>query len=201
MDGSLNEDIRQIINSIESLCKTKELVIIAIDGKSGSGKSTLADTLSKLYDSNLFHMDDFFLRPKEKTEERMNEIGGNVDYLRFKEEIIDRILLGREFKYQIYDCKKMALTDYIRVKPKKLNIVEGSYSMHPSLAQNYDYTIFLDIDDESQKQRILKRNGPIAYKRFIHEWIPKENIYFNEMMIKEKCDIVILAQGTKNGCY
>lgn len=189
-----NKNLQDMLQSIEPLLESKDLVIIAIDGKSGSGKTMLANHLSKLKDSNVFHMDDFFLRPELKTEERMKEIGGNVDYLRFKEEVIDGILSRNEFKYQVYDCKEMALTDYRKIKPKKLNIVEGSYSMHPTLIKNYDYKIFLDMDDEIQKKRILKRNGPVAYKRFIDKWIPKENIYFNEMRIKEKSDIVILSK-------
>ncbi|MDR7871692.1 MAG: AAA family ATPase [Tissierellaceae bacterium] len=191
MNSPINEDIQQILKSIEKLLESKDFIIIAIDGKSGSGKTTLANALSSLCDSNLFHMDDFFLRPELKTEERMKEIGGNVDYVRFKEEVIDGIYSREKFKYQIYDCKEMALTDYISVEPKRINIIEGSYSMHPTLIENYDYKIFLNLDYDTQKERILKRNDPSAYKRFIDEWIPKENIYFNEMKIKEKCDIVI----------
>lgn len=188
------KDLQDILKSIESLLESNDLIIIAIDGKSGSGKTVLANHLKKLKDSNVFHMDDFFLSPELRTEERMKEIGGNVDYLRFKEEVIDGILSKNEFKYQIYDCKEMTITDYRKVKPKKINIVEGSYSMHPTLIDNYGYKIFLDIDDDIQRERILKRNGPLAYKRFIDEWIPKENIYFDEMKIKEQCDIVIMSK-------
>lgn len=191
MYRAINEDIQQILSSIELLLESKDIVIIAIDGKSGSGKTTLANTLSELHDSNVFHMDNFFLRPELKTQERMNEVGGNVDYQRFKRKVLKGILSQNDFMYQIYDCNEMALTDYIIVQPKNLNIVEGSYSMHPTLIESYDFKIFLDIDDETQKERILKRNGPISYKRFIDEWIPKENIYFKEMKIKEKSDLVI----------
>ena len=191
---TINNNIQKILKSIDLLVKSKELVIVAIDGKSGSGKTTLANKIGSLRDSNIFHMDHFFLRPELKSEERLKEIGGNVDYVRFKEEVIDGILSKNEFKYQIYDCKKVALTDYIRVKPKSLNIVEGSYSMHPSLVENYDYRIFLDIDDKIQMKRILDRNGPLMYDRFIHEWLPKENIYFKEMNIKEKSHMVIKVE-------
>lgn len=186
--------IQKILNAINSLLMLNDFVIVAIDGKTGSGKTTLANIIGYFHDSNIFHMDDFFLRPELKTEERMKETGGNVDYVRFKNEVINGILSQTDFRYQIYDCKKMALTDYIHIKPKKLNIIEGSYSMHPTLIDNYNYKIFLDIDDETQKERILKRNGPLMYKRFVNEWIPKENIYFKEMQIKKKCDLIIYTK-------
>jgi len=193
-NGSLlhqNEKFQEILDRIDCLLNSNRLVIIAIDGKCGSGKTTLANELGRLYDSNVFHMDDYYLRPELKTEERLKEVGGNVDYERFKDEVIKGILSGKEFNYQIYDCKKMQLTDIVSVSPRKLNIIEGSYSMHPSLIDNYHLKIFLDIDEESQKERILNRNGIEAYSRFVNEWIPKENQYFEKMNIREKCDLVI----------
>ena len=50
-------------------------MVVAIDGNSGAGKSTLAALIADVYDCNLFHMDDFFLRPEQRTEERLKETG------------------------------------------------------------------------------------------------------------------------------
>ena len=50
---------------------------------------------------------------------------------------------------------------------------------------------FLDIDEKLQRERILKRNTPVLAQRFFDEWIPLEKRYFNEMRIKEKCDLII----------
>lgn len=182
---------QDILTEIDFLMQSKELVIVAIDGKCGSGKTTLANKIGNLYDCNIFHIDDFFLRPELRTKERLKEVGGNVDYIRFKKEVINGLLSKSEFKYQIYDCKTMSLTEYISIKPKKLNIVEGSYSMHPTLIENYHLKIFLDIGPQTQSMRILKRNGPDMYERFVNEWIPKENQYFQEMKIKEKSDLIV----------
>ncbi|WP_257531986.1 uridine kinase family protein [Irregularibacter muris] len=187
--------MQKIIDQMDSLLRSKDLVIMAIDGKSGSGKSTLADLLAQYYDCNVFHMDDFFLRPELKTEERLKEVGGNVDYVRFKEEVIHGLLSSTPFQYRIYDCQTLSFSEHISVAPKKLNIIEGSYSLHPTLIHYYDLKIFLTTDDKTQSRRILKRNGPIMHKRFLHEWIPKENQYFEEMRIKEKSDIIIEVQG------
>lgn len=137
-------------------------------------------------------MDDFFLRPELRTEERLKEIGGNVDYVRFKEEILAGLNTREEFQYQRYDCKQMVLEKPIRVIPKKLNIIEGSYSMHPSLICNYDLKVFLHIDREKQSLRILKRNGAYMHKKFLLEWIPLEDMYFREFNIQEQSDLVFL---------
>nr|WP_303740691.1 uridine kinase [Lutispora saccharofermentans] len=176
------------------MLKEGKEVIVAIDGNSGSGKSTFAARLGSLYDCNIFHMDDFFLSPDQKTEERMRETGGNVDYIRFKYEVLDKLKKNYRFKYQIYDCSLGILTDYINVCPKKLNIVEGVYSMHPTLCDAYDLKIFLGIDAETQRRRILERSGEHMLRRFLDEWIPLENKYFSDMNIVQKCDLIFTSR-------
>ena len=77
--------LEQIQKRIDELMAQKDQVIIAIDGNCTAGKTTLAGMLAEVYDCNVFHMDDFFLRPEQRTPERYAEIGGNVDYERFME--------------------------------------------------------------------------------------------------------------------
>lgn len=180
----------EIKKRIGELTRSSELVLAAIDGNSGAGKSTLSEALSRLYDCNVFHMDDFFLPPELKTAKRLSEAGGNIDCVRFKQEVIDGILSRREFEYRVYDCSVMKLTGTVSVQPKKLNIVEGVYSMHPSLAGFYDLRIFIAIGKEEQRRRILERNGEKMLKRFLDEWIPLENVFFEELRVRESCDLV-----------
>ena len=180
----------ELFDRIDALMKLDRHIYVAIDGNSGAGKSTLADLIGDVYDCNIFHMDDFFLTPDLRTEERLREAGGNVDYVRFKEEVIQGLKSGREFTYRPYNCQIMALEDAIYVKPKKLNIIEGVYSLHPTLIDTYDLKVFMAIAPEEQSRRILERNGPIMHKRFINEWIPLENRYFEALKIREKCDLV-----------
>lgn len=52
---------------------------LAIEGGSVSGKTTLADLPEQIYGCTLFHMDDFYLRPEQRTADRLAESGGNVD--------------------------------------------------------------------------------------------------------------------------
>lgn len=168
--------------------------VIGIDGMSGSGKTTLGKLLQREYsDSNLFHMDDYFLQPYQKTPERSTEIGGNVDYERFMEEIILHLGDTDGFHYRTYDCHTQTLSSEIHITPKPLVIIEGAYSQHPYFGNPYDLLIFCEISEKEQKRRILKRNGAKMLELFVGEWIPKENLYFKTYCIKGKNNFVYNA--------
>lgn len=79
------------INEISALSAESSHIIIAIDGRCGSGKTTLAAELASALDATVFHMDDFFLRAEQRTEERLKTPGEFVDHERFLEEILKPI--------------------------------------------------------------------------------------------------------------
>ena len=166
----------------------KEPLRIAIDGRCASGKTTLASRLKKEINCNVIHMDHFFLRAEQRTESRLSQPGGNVDYERFLEEVVDSMKKGSLFSYRVFDCKTMAFTDNVQVEPNKVTIVEGAYCCHPSLWDFYDVRIFLSIDSEEQLRRIKCRNGEKALKEFRERWIPLEENYFSTYQIMERCD-------------
>lgn len=161
--------------------------VVAIDGMCGSGKTTLGNLLKANYpNSNLFHMDDYFLQPHQRTEERHTEIGGNVDYERFQSEILSHLGERTGLDYHIYDCSTQSLGNTLHVT---WQLVEGTYSMHPYFGDIYDLCIFCEITEKEQTERILNRNGKEMLKRFQNEWIPKENQYFKAYGIKEKSNL------------
>lgn len=168
----------------------KERVIVAIDGSCTSGKTTLAAQLAERYDCNLFHMDDFFLRPEQRTPQRFEEIGGNVDYERFREEVLRPLQSGEPFSYRPFDCSTFTLSEPISVTPKKLSIIEGSYSLHPYFGDAYDLKILLTVDPGTQRQRILER-PPFLQERFFSLWIPMENRYLEGFQIPDKADMIL----------
>jgi uridine kinase len=136
-------------------------------------------------------MDDFFLQPYQRTKERFNEIGGNIDWERFLDEVLIPLRNYSKICYRKFNCATMSLGEKIEVIPNKLIVVEGVYSLHPKLEEFYDLSIYLDVSPKIQKERILKRNNSVFAKRFFEEWIPLENKYFNETDIKKRSDIVI----------
>lgn len=169
----------------------KGMIKVALEGGSASGKTTLSEMLKTLYACTVFHMDDFFLQPYQRTPKRYAEIGGNIDYERFLKEVLIPLDKGEIVNYRKFDCAAMELGEPVAITPKKLTIVEGAYSMHTELAAYYDLSVFLDILPELQKERILKRNSPEMANRFFEEWIPLENIYFSKTQITKRCDLQI----------
>lgn len=183
--------IKKIEIELDS-AKTQLPFIVAIDGMSASGKTTLGNQLQEQFpDSNLFHMDDFFLQPHQRTPERLTEIGGNVDYERFQKEVLSQLQDANGLSYRKYDCQTQTLSPLQHVEWKPLVIIEGAYSHHPYFGNLYNLRIFYEISSAEQRKRILKRNGAKMLERFETEWIPKENQYFNYYKIKEKSGLLL----------
>jgi len=180
---------QQIQQAIDALLQQKDQVLIAIDGSCGAGKTTLTGRLAAHYDCNVFHMDDFFLRPEQRTPERYEETGGNVDYERFREEVLLPLRSGKPFSYRPFDCKTLSLSAPVMVTPKKLTIVEGSYSMHPYFGDPYSLKILLTVSPELQRERILKRPARL-HEQFFSRWIPMENRYLEAFHIASQCDLI-----------
>lgn len=166
-------------------------VTLAIEGGSAAGKSTLGELLHKVYGCTVFHMDDFFLRPEQRTPERFAEPGGNVDRERFLEEVLLPVSKREPVAYRKFDCSTFTLKEPVTMLPTTLTVIEGVYSMHPELAEYYNLSVFLGISDKEQKRRIEKRNTPEMAKRFFGEWIPMERKYVEAMSVKERCELVI----------
>ncbi|MDE6388012.1 MAG: AAA family ATPase [Lachnospiraceae bacterium] len=167
-----------------------EQVNVAIDGMCGSGKSTLGEALAEKYGGNLFHTDDFFLRPEQRTPERYAQPGGNVDYERFQAEVLEHLADKNGFSYRRFDCHAMELGEIHKVSWNKVNIIEGAYSSHPYFGDFCRLCFFLEVSPEEQKKRILARNGEEMWKRFEQDWIPMENHYFEFYGIREKCIVI-----------
>lgn len=181
--------MKRILERIDALLAEKDRVVVTIDGPCASGKTTLANKLAEFYDCNLIRMDDFFLRPEQRTPERLAEPGGNFDRERFWEEVMTPIVRYDDIHYRPYDCSKGELGDAIDLPFKQLCIIEGSYSQHPFLGKTtVNLRIFLDVTAEKQKERLAARD-PEKLERFLKEWIPKENAYFEAFRIRDHADL------------
>lgn len=190
MDHFFIEKQNILFSHIDHLLTRKERIFLAIDGPCTAGKTTLANILYKKYGCTVFHMDDFFLRPAQRTPDRLAEPGGNVDYERFWEEVMLPLQAGKDFAYRPYSCASQALKDPVAVSPAPLTVIEGTYSLHPYFGNPYDLRIFLSVDPETQRQRIGLRES-WKQERFFREWIPMEQHYFDSFSIRESCDLIL----------
>ena len=180
-----------ITERIQALLAERDRVVVTIDGPCASGKTTLASRLAEQFDCNLIHMDDFFLRPEQRTPERLAEPGGNFDRERFWEEIMNPIVRYDDITFRPYLCGEGKLGDPVFLPFKQLFVIEGSYSQHPFVGKTtVNLRIFLDISPEKQKARLLLR-CPEKMERFLSEWIPMEQAYFETFQIRERADICL----------
>lgn len=189
-----NELFERIKKEIEQGLATKDdnsPYVVAIDGMSASGKTTLGELLHQEFaNSSLFHVDDYFLQPNQRTSKRLSEAGGNVDYERFQDEILSHLNNKCGLTYRKYNCHTQSLESETYVNWKSLVIIEGAYSHHPYFGCVYDFRIFCEVSEDEQQKRILKRNGTKMLERFVNEWIPKEILYFETYHLKENSDFV-----------
>lgn len=159
--------------------------IAAIDGRCASGKTTLAQKLQERFGCTVFHMDDYFLRPEQRTETRL----GNVDHERFEEEILRPLKKGEpQISYRPYDCHVQKLLPPVTVSVSPFTVVEGSYCCHLALWEFYDLHIFLTVDPEKQLERIKARNAD-SVTMFEERWIPLEEQYFKAASVQSKCEL------------
>ena len=168
---------------------------MALDGRCAAGKTTLAAQLQERIGCNVLHMDDFFLRPEQRTEGRLQQPGGNVDWERFREEVLVPLKQGLPFSYRPYDCHAQNFKRPVWVETNTVAVVEGSYSCHPELWEFYDLHIFLSVSPEEQLRRIQKRNGAAGLEAFQKKWIPLEEFYFQTFSIQKRCELCYDMEG------
>lgn len=181
-------DISRYISIIDRYRAAQPHLIVAIDGRCASGKTTLARLLQAHYGCNVVPMDHFFLRPEQRTEERLSRAGENIDHERFLAEVLTPLSEGRGFSYRPFSCKTGLLGEPIEVPPRSVNIVEGSYSCNSALREHYHLRIFLTTDREEQMRRIISRDGAEKARIYKEKWIPLEERYFAECGVAAACD-------------
>ena len=100
------------------------------------------------------------------------------------------LVCGEAFAYRPFLCHSLSFGEPVRVEPARLTVVEGSYSLHPALADAYDLRVLLRLDRQEQSERILARNGEAMHARFMELWVPLENAYFEATDIDARCDLL-----------
>lgn len=179
-----------ILSAIEQAMEQNSHVRVAIDGPCASGKSTLGQALADIYCCPLIHMDDFFLRPEQRTQTQLAQPGGNVDHARFSREVLAPLLENEPARYRPWRCHSGEFGPEIVVRPGPLMVVEGSYSLRPDLRDAYTLRIWVEAPWEVRRQRLLERCGSEGLARFESIWIPLENRYFSACQVKQCCQLI-----------
>ena len=183
---------------LQDLCLLLPLLLekkplFVLDGPCGSGKTTLAGLLGEFLEGQVVPMDDFFLPPELRREERLSQPGGNLHRERFLEQVLLPLTQGKPLAWDRYDCA----TGQLIPREGKTGcplIFEGSYSHHPAFAESYRQLgacrVWVDCGEEEQRRRLRERN-PEKMKIFLKKWIPLEKDYFLAYDIPLRADVRI----------
>lgn len=188
-----------IARELDRLAVGGKRVLVAIDGKAAAGKTSLARALILRSPCTVYHADDFFPRPEQRTPERLSEPGGNLDRERLEAELLSPLRAGAdEVSFSPFDCREGRLLPPRRSRPGRIVVIEGSYSCHPALRGYYDLRVFLSVSPEEQARRVAERererdpegaDGRIA--EYLRRWIPLEEKYFAECRVADACELSI----------
>lgn len=182
---------QEVVNRILSAQGAHAPYIVAVDGRCAAGKTTFANEVAKITGSAVVHMDDFFLQPYQRTQQRLAIPGENVDWERFKREVLLPLSRGETAYFRPFDCHTLGFLREISANPQNGVIVEGTYSLHKALFDFYSFRVFLHVSPKEQLQRIRKRNGESGAKVFAEKWIPLEETYYSAYDLKNRCDFVV----------
>ena len=181
-------DRAELEGAVQALLAERGRVLLALEGMSAAGKTTLAAELAQAYGGNVYHMDDFCFPAHQRPDDWRQAPGGHMDLERFRREVLKPLSRKEAVAYRPYSCRKGEFGAERLIWPAPLEIVEGAYATHPRLAAAYDLSVFVQVDPEEQRRRILARNGQEGLLRFEEIWIPQEMRYFR-------------ACGTAQGCH
>ncbi len=181
-------DRAELKRAVEALLAARGRALVALEGMSAAGKTTLAAELAQAYGGNVYHMDDFCFPAHQRPDDWQQAPGGHMDLERFRREVLKPLSRKEAVAYRPYSCREGAFGAERLIRPKSLEIVEGAYATHPRLAAAYDLAVFVQVDPEEQRRRILARGGSQGLLRFQEIWIPQEWRYFR-------------ACGTAQGCH
>lgn len=179
---------------IAALLAKKPRVLIALDGMSASGKTTLAAALAGRFSScAVVHMDDFTIPFEDRFPGYFDAQLSNADIARFDREVLMPLLSGQAACYRPYVCHPEPgfLPPVTIAADTRLLIVEGAYCLHPRLFDRYDLRVLCTVSPETQRARILARNGSAQLERFLRLWIPMENRHIATHSLADRCDLTL----------
>lgn len=175
---------------LENYIKNTDKIFVAIDGRCGSGKTYQTSLFSDMYQCQVIHMDHFYLPMNNRQSNWRDLVAGNIDFDRFREEIILPYKHGTLTSYTPYNCSTKSYGPPIQLPNSNITIVEGSYSLHPSIAMEYDLKLFFTCSNAIQIERLNQRDSS-SLQTFISTWIPLEERYFSTLNISNIADHII----------
>ena len=168
--------IDQVKANINTLDKK---VLIALEGRCASGKTTISKLIK---DVTLIHIDDFF---DEKKEDRLNykELINLLNRIKYAK-------VGEIIEYNAFSCRDWK---YYKKEITVNNVIlfEGVYSYSEEIRDYFDKVIFSVISKDEQLYRLNKRENEYYLQKYLNEWIPREEEYYESFDFVSNANILI----------
>jgi uridine kinase len=159
----------------------EKTIIIGIGGGSGSGKTTLLRRLGEVFGNQepaIFSMDNYYNPIDAQQKDSKGIVNFDLPSALNEEQLTkDLISLSKgnsievkEYYFNSNPNKNVLLT----IQPSRIIIVEGLFLFHyAGVKQLLDYTIFVDVEQETQLDRRIYRDQETrGYSRsaIIYQW-------------------------------
>ncbi len=180
------DNLKVVIETINSLKPKSNIKLIGIDGISGTGKTTLALLIKKaLGNVRVITTDDFW-----------SDDLGKVDTELLKESLLKPLSEGNEGSYEEYNGylkKKVSVS----VKPHGIIIIEGIYAFQSDLEKYYDYKIWVDSESANADERVKIRGDWDEKAEHMENIRNMENEYIEKDNPKERADLIVNNNSNK----
>lgn len=159
-------------------------LVVAIDGRSGAGKSTLAHTLAGRLGAPLVSLEDLY---------------GGWDGLEHGVSLLASAVLrplaaGRAVSVPRYDWEAAAWREPWSLEPPTHLIVEGVGAGAESLAPYTSLLVWLELDAQRRRDRVLARHYGDIYGPELERWSLHEDAFYERERPRDRADVVIAAE-------
>ena len=109
----------------------------------------------------------------------------------FLREALEPFAAGQPVRFCPFDCSAGVPGSAVEIPAASFAVVEGSYSLHPSLREHYTASVFVTCAQAVQRTRLTARGGADSWAVFEARWIPLEETYFKAHAVQALADLTL----------
>jgi uridine kinase len=199
-----------LVDTIQQLTKNRPLRV-GVDGRSNAGKTTFADALADRLEAVgrvclRATLDDFHPPGHEQRERAggytpAEYLREGYDYAKLRELLLDPFGRGGNRRCRLdywnsHDDEPFP-EEWIDVDPAAILLVDGMFLHTPPLRDQWDFTIWLDVDWQNMLLRGAQRDGTkggsteLVRDAYKTGWLPRHLLYEQSVHPHERVDVVI----------
>jgi uridine kinase len=207
----MNEAQHQVLRQIASNTLTinaPQPLLLGVDGKDASGKTTFANNLAAVLNEQTqrevirVSLDDFFqpraIRSRQTDQARgcYEDTFDNAGIIKY---LFNPIRSNNTYTTKIFDYKSDSPVGIISASatPDAIFVIDGVFLQRPEFREYWDYTVLLDVSDETAIERgAVRDTGRIgdleaAREKYINRYIASQKIYYDECEPQKIASIII----------